>query len=394
MEYRIILTISIFCLFSGGAANFAWAEKPSLREKIKQERSNLKQLKQEIQEAKKQQEATQKRHDSVLASVESLDRKVHQKRKDYDAIRHEIGKTDRELEKINQKANQLKVSLQRREQAVKTRLRRLYMEGQSGWFQSLLSFHSYAQFQRRMTYLSSLTSWEQNVVAHYKDDMKQFLKLKEDRARIRSVLLRNKERTAKKLNVMRGIKGNKQAILTSLKHQTLTHGQALATLERAEERKEFLLDNLLQSSKKYDPESKKRVVSFLKKGKLLWPVDGRVVAFYGRQKHPMFNTYVNKKGIEIETREGSEIKAVFGGNVVFADWLKGYGLVAILDHRNGFFSFYAHASKLVVQRDDDVASGEVIGHTGASGLTDKTILYFELRKGTQPVDPQKWLVRR
>ena len=119
-----------------------------------------------------------------------------------------------------------------------------------------------------------------------------------------------------------------------------------------------------------------------------------MVASFGRQKHPTFNTYINKKGIEIEAREGSEIKAVFGGNVVFADWLKGYGLVVILDHYNGFFSFYAHASKLVVKRDDNVATGEVIGHIGASGLTDKTILYFELRKGIRPVNPQKWLAKR
>ena len=103
---------------------------------------------------------------------------------------------------------------------------------------------------------------------------------------------------------------------------------------------------------------------------------------------------LKKKGIEIETQEGSAIKAVFGGNVVYADWLKGYGLVVILDHDNGFFSFYAHASKLLVAQGEDVASGEVIGQAGASGLTDKTILYFELRKGTQPVDPQQWLVQR
>ena len=224
--------------------------------------------------------------------------------------------------------------------------------------------------------------------------MEEFLELKEEHARIRTTLLQSKQRTVKNLKAIRGLKGKKQVILTSLRRQTRTHEQALTTLEGAEERKESLLDNLLQSSKKADPKTKRRIVSILKKGALLWPVDGRVVAFFGRQKHPTFNTYISKKGIEIEAREGSAIKAVFGGNVVFADWLKGYGLVVILDHHNGFFSFYAHASKLLVQRDDGVAGGDVIGHTGASGLTDKTILYFELRKGTRPVDPQKWLVRR
>ena len=79
---------------------------------------------------------------------------------------------------------------------------------------------------------------------------------------------------------------------------------------------------------------------------------------------------------------------------MYADWLKGYGLVVILDHNNGFFSLYAHASQLLVKDSDRVQVGQVIGETGESGLTDKNILYFELRKGTEPVDPLRWLVKR
>ena len=113
-----------------------------MQEKIQRERSSLRQLKQDIQEAKRQQERTQKQHDSVLQSIEKLDRKLYQKRKDYDATRFEIRNLDRELEEIHQKVNQIEVSLRRREEAVKVRLRRLYMEGQSGWFQPLLAFDS------------------------------------------------------------------------------------------------------------------------------------------------------------------------------------------------------------------------------------------------------------
>jgi len=109
-------------------------------------------------------------------------------------------------------------------------------------------------------------------------------------------------------------------MLTSLKRQTRSHEQTLSTLHHAEERKESLLDTLRQSSEKTDSRHTRRAVSLLKKGRLLWPADGPVVAPFGRQKHPRFNTFVNKKGIEIQTRDGSAIKAVFGGNVVFADW--------------------------------------------------------------------------
>jgi len=130
------------------------------------------------------------------------------------------------------------------------------------------------------------------------------------------------------------------------------------------------------------------------KGALPWPADGQVVSFFGRQKHPTFNTYVQRKGIEIRTSEGSFIHAVMSGTVVYADWLKGYGLVIILDHGNGFFSLYAHASKILAKVGERVAEGNPIGETGDTGMIGENTLYFELREGTEPVDPLHWLAKR
>jgi septal ring factor EnvC (AmiA/AmiB activator) len=79
---------------------------------------------------------------------------------------------------------------------------------------------------------------------------------------------------------------------------------------------------------------------------------------------------------------------------VYADWLKGYGLVVIVDHTNGFYSLYAHASKLLVTEGNAVRVGQLIGHTGETGVTENDTLYFELRKGTTPIDPLKWLAKR
>jgi septal ring factor EnvC (AmiA/AmiB activator) len=130
------------------------------------------------------------------------------------------------------------------------------------------------------------------------------------------------------------------------------------------------------------------------KGGLPWPAEGSVLTYFGRQKHPTFNTYVQRKGIEIKTLEGSAIHAVMPGTVVYADWLKGYGLVIILDHANGFFSLYAHASKILTSVGAQVASGQAIGETGDTGMTGENTLYFELREGTEAVDPLQWLARR
>ena len=129
-------------------------------------------------------------------------------------------------------------------------------------------------------------------------------------------------------------------------------------------------------------------------GSFLWPAKGKVVSFFGRQKHPHVDTYITKKGIEIQTNEGSPIYSVSAGKVVYADWLKGYGLVVIVDHTNGFYSLYAHASKLLVAEGNGVTMGQIIGQTGETGVTEDDLLYFELRKGTIPIDPLKWLAKR
>ena len=103
---------------------------------------------------------------------------------------------------------------------------------------------------------------------------------------------------------------------------------------------------------------------------------------------------MQRRGIEIKTVEGSAIHAVMPGSVVYADWLKGYGLVIILDHANGFFSLYAHASKILATVGAQVGAGQVIGETGDTGMTGENTLYFELREGAEPLDPLQWLARR
>src|SRR5881296_3489547 len=130
------------------------------------------------------------------------------------------------------------------------------------------------------------------------------------------------------------------------------------------------------------------------KGQLNWPSDGDVVASFGRQKHPKFNTYVQRKGIEIRAAQGSVIRSVADGVVAFADWMRGYGLLTIVDHGEGFFSLYAHASKLLVNVGETVRSNQPIGEIGDTGLTGENTLYFELRQRGQALDPLAWLARR
>ena len=127
------------------------------------------------------------------------------------------------------------------------------------------------------------------------------------------------------------------------------------------------------------------------KGLLERPGRGRVIAGFGTVVHPRFHTEVPHPGWDIEAPFGSDISSVFDGQVVFADWMRGYGLTAIVDHGGGVLSIYAHASVLLVQSGETVSAGETLGKVGDTGSLRGPFLYFELRIDGRPVDPQSWL---
>ena len=128
-------------------------------------------------------------------------------------------------------------------------------------------------------------------------------------------------------------------------------------------------------------------------GLLDWPVRGKVVLEFGMQKHPRFGTTTMSNGIEIAADEGSNVQAVFGGQVVFAEWFKGYGKSIILLHPGGYYTLYAHNQDLLVQRGETVQKGQVIAHVGSTGSLTGAGLYFEIRDKKQAVNPTGWLKR-
>jgi septal ring factor EnvC (AmiA/AmiB activator) len=127
------------------------------------------------------------------------------------------------------------------------------------------------------------------------------------------------------------------------------------------------------------------------RGLLDWPVEGRVTVPFGDQEHPRFRTAVPHPGLDLEAPHGRDVKAVFDGRAVFAEWFRGYGLTLILDHGGGHLSVYAHASVLLVEKGAEVARGQVVAKVGDTGSLKGPYLYFEIRKDGKPEDPRSWL---
>lgn len=126
------------------------------------------------------------------------------------------------------------------------------------------------------------------------------------------------------------------------------------------------------------------------KGQLPWPVSGKPANRFGRQRN---NTELRWQGLSIPSTEGSTVSAIHHGRIIFSDWLRGSGLLVIIDHGNGYMSLYAHNQSLLKEPGDWVNPGDVIATVGNSGGQQRAGLYFEIRHNGKPTDPRQWCKR-
>ena len=121
------------------------------------------------------------------------------------------------------------------------------------------------------------------------------------------------------------------------------------------------------------------------------PVKGEVIEGFGKHKHPEFNSYTFTKGLYISAPTGSDIRTIYEGTVIFADYFKGFGNMVIVDHGGGYFSLYAHASRILKKTGSEVSKGEAVATVGDTDSTRGPVLYFEIRLQGKPLDPAAWV---
>ncbi len=147
------------------------------------------------------------------------------------------------------------------------------------------------------------------------------------------------------------------------------------------------------STPAYSAEDLKRLqsTSFTqRKGNLMWPVQGKVINSFGQQRQGS----VTWDGLRIQAQSGSDVRAIHGGRVMYADSLPGQGLLLVLDHGDGFMSLYAHNDALLHESGEWVQPGDAIARVGNSGGEKEPGLYFEIRQNGEPVNPLPWLAKR
>ena len=210
-----------------------------------------------------------------------------------------------------------------------------------------------------------------------------------------------KEQAARKetLSKLQKQISEQRASIDKLERDQARLGELVANIDKVLAQRKAEAERKAQEARRKQPASGKVSVGgkvpsgvFAKqKGKLVMPALGKITGRYGRARANVSGKSTTWRGIMIQARQGSDVLACANGQVVFSDWLRGFGNLIIVDHGDGYLSIYANNESLFKSVGDQVSRGETIASVGNTGGEDKPGLYFELRRNGQPFDPLPWI---
>jgi septal ring factor EnvC (AmiA/AmiB activator) len=341
----------------------------------------LKKKKQQVQETIAQER-------SVLSDLEAINRTIRQKQKEIRDYENRISQTQVNIKTLEEEIISISGRIEQRRQHLKERLKVLYKQQYGGKALILITAGDYQDLIKKSRYMSLLAYQDRRLLSELNNEIELANAKKKDLEDMQKNLEISKAGIQKKKVEMESELSRKDKVLESVRSKRSTYEQMIKELEESSERLREMIERL-EAEKPMEPSAGRGFSSL--KGRLAWPVEGEVVVSFGKYNDPQYNIPVFKNGIEIKASAGEEPKAVSDGSVVFADWFKGYGLLLIINHGNGYHTLYGHLSEIFHKSGDIIEKGTVVGKVGESGLLTTPTLYFEIRHKGKPVDPMQWL---
>lgn len=362
----------------------------SLEEEIKHRSIELKTLSAQIRKNREKRRKAAEQEQSILSALQEIEDHIRLRGKKLDVLRLKIQKKDEQMDQLGLEIKALQQSMSEKKKVITKRMRELYKEGTGTTISILLSAKNTEDFEKRVHYLKWDTKRQQQFLEQFKKKVNELDDKNQEFDQVRTEWSLKKEELFQELLKVREEKQSKKILLTSIQTDRLIYEKAASELDEASRQ----LQSLLKDLRKRHSEDKDKKGFARQKGRLIWPNPGEVVAFFGKQKHPKFDTYIFRKGIDIRPDPRESVKAVYSGKVIYADWFRGYGMVIILDHGDNYYSLYAHLADLMVSVGDSAKKNKVIGRVGDTGLVQGNRLYFEIRYQGEPMDPLAWLSKR
>ncbi|MEW9797405.1 murein hydrolase activator EnvC family protein [Alteromonas sp. CYL-A6] len=298
--------------------------------------------------------------------------------------RDALQQNQREQARLKAEQRALRESIIQQQSLLASQLRSAFMAGHYDYAKMLFYQEDARKFERVLTYYQYLSKARQEAIGVFRDDVAKLEQVNlqlDEKASELTALLKQQENQRANLEARQQ---DRQLTLVKLNKQIASESARIAQLQADERALVQAIEEAQRRSR-----SENITLSGLSgvKGKLSVPADGRVRQLFGTRRQGQ----IRWKGIIIETNEGNAVKAVSDGRVLYADWLRGFGLVTILDHGDGYMSVYGHNQALLKQAGENVAVGDTIALVGQSGGQSYPNLYFEIRHKGKALNPSKWL---
>jgi septal ring factor EnvC (AmiA/AmiB activator) len=357
------------------------------------EAAELERIRIDLEKARAQREAKAAQETKILSTLNRLDSELTLKQRLLSGLERKEARLASDLEATRAELNRARMKLEERRNILRGRLRNIYKVGEKPGLQVLLGATSAVDLVRRFDWLLLVANQDKRLFENVQESVAAVREAEEELSvkvaevreirmeseRERSDLLANRETRSALLDSIRGEKMRSQKIVNELEQAEKEIQRILADLER-------------RSRGPSLPDLPPGGVSFAgAKGKLPWPVRGQVARWFGVHKDKRFGTSTFNGGIDIRAQKEADVIAVHRGRADYVDWLPGYGQCIILSHGEGYYTLYAHTSRVFVSPGDLIEAGDVIATVGDTGSLVGDMLHFEIRKDAEPVNPAPWL---
>ncbi|EIV8496852.1 murein hydrolase activator EnvC family protein [Vibrio vulnificus] len=343
--------------------------------------NELQGVKNEISRQQKSLSSQEKQLDDLQKSLRSQETTIAQLEKEIKQTRQSLATAKANVSQLEQKMTELEEQKKAQTKRLETLIHTYYVTQRATASASLLQ--QGVEEDRISQYFQHLAKARAETIQQLEETKQQLEQSKQQRlneqSQIEALL---KEQSAKREQLAK-TQGQRKKTLNTIKQSISSDKNYLAELQRNETR---LKAEIAKAAKRnaipMDGLAKQA-------GKLPWPLKGSILHQFGTKQ----TGQINWKGIVIAARYGEQVKSVYPGTVVFAEYLRGYGLVVLIDHGKGDMTLYGYNQALLKKEGDKVTAGEVIALAGDTGGRDRASLYFEIRRNSEAQNPHNWLIR-
>lgn len=379
---RRLISLAIFLIVTVPAAG----QDPELAQIKERE---LEQVREKISALKSSMDERAAERDRVTGELQEAEVLIAEKRAYLRDLERQRDYSERKKAEIEDRLARREAELAGETEQLAAQVRAAYTSGSQERLKLLLNQHDPATMGRLLTYYRYMSDYRGDNIETVNGHIAELADLRAEAAAEESRLAVLADARAAELTRLDAAQASRQTLLASLKAKIADESSQIDRLAAEERDLARLIAELTSILSDYPITSEEQFSTL--KGKLTWPVAGNLIHDFGQ---PRAGGKVKWNGVVLAAPRGREVRAIYHGRVVFADWLAGMGLLVIVDHGEGYLTLYGYNETTLKTAGDWVAPGDVIATVGDSGGQQQTGLYFEVRKGTQPQNPRQWVSRQ